>query len=392
MDEIIEVRIEKVIFGGDGLGRLDGLTVFVPATVPGDLVRARVVERKKAYVRARVVDVLSAGADRREPPCPYVARCGGCQLQHVSYPAQLAIKAGFVGEALERIGHIQWPFEIPVLAALEHEWGYRTRTTAHIQHSRHGTQFGFFEPKSHRVVDIASCPLLVPELDAAWRAARSHRADLNRLSSLELAAGDAAAAADPPVAAVGGRDLQVNVHGFAYTFAPGLFFQVNRSMVGPLVEHALASARPGGFALDLFAGVGLFTIPLATRFDRVVAVESNPSAVAYARANAKANGVDGIECHVASVDAFLDAFQEQTRIDFVLLDPPRVGIGMATARRLSQLGAEQITYVSCDPGTLARDLKVLVEHGYRLESVEAVDLFPQTFHVETIATLRRDPV
>jgi 23S rRNA (uracil1939-C5)-methyltransferase len=394
MNETIEIRIEKMVYGGDGLARLDGQAVFVPFTAPGDLVKARVTQRRKGYLRAEVVEILEPGPGRRDAPCPYFGTCGGCQLQHLTYKAQLEAKAAFLREALARIGHVDWDGEIRVAGGPEHEFGYRTRATAHIAEPGGRRIFGFFAPQSHRIVDVESCPLLTPELDAAWRSVRETEGSFSRLRDLELVAGDGDTAASPPVAPVGGRDLTVTAGGETYGFAPGVFFQVNRFALDALLAAALADAEGGALALDLYAGAGLFTVPLARRYRRVVAVEGEGRAASYARENCARNGVEGVEVVSAPVEEWLarDAVRllDDREPDFVLLDPPRGGIGAKSAEALADLKPGRITYVSCDPATLARDLRQLLDRGYRLASLEAIDLFPQTFHVETVARLRRE--
>lgn len=411
----IDVRIEKIVYGGDGLGRADGQAVFVPFTAPGDMARVRVVERKKGFLRAELVEILEPGPGRREAPCPYFGPCGGCQLQHLTYEAQREAKIGFVSEALRRTGRIDWPHPISLRAAPDHEFGYRTRATGHIEAgaaAREGgatfesgatseagampeagaaepTRFGFYAHKSHRVVDIESCPLLVPELDAAWRAVRAEPSALARARDVELAAGDRAVAAHPPVAGVGGRDLEAIVLGRAYRFGPRAFFQVNRFMLEALVLAAVggeAGEETVENAIDLYSGVGLFTIPLAERARRVVAVEADAGAVAYARENCAAAGATGVEFRAEPVERWLE--RARGPVDLALLDPPRGGLGVDASRALARLRPGRIVYVSCDPNTLARDLRAMLDAGYELESVEALDLFPQTYHVETVARLR----
>jgi len=262
------------------------------------------------------------------------------------------------------------------------------RASAHLARTRDGVVLGFYAAKSHHVVDIPSCPLLVPELDEAWRSAYASRADLHRLETLELAAGDTATASAPPIASIGGGDLEVAVEGIRYRFVPSSFFQSNRTMLAPLVRAVREAAGDGASAVDLFAGVGLFTIPLARRYARVVAVESDSQAAALARANAAANDAPNVEVEAVAVASWLERTVEGA-FDLVLLDPPRTGLGLDAARELVRIAPPRIVYVSCDPSTLARDAKVLVDGGYRLEHVEAFDLFPQTFHVESVATFSR---
>ena len=388
MTETLEVRIEKLVYGGDGLGRVEGRAVFVSGTAPGDLVRARVVEQKKGFARAELVEIVEPGPSRREAPCPVYGRCGGCQLQHVDYATQVEAKTAFVRETLERIGRLTLPGEVRMHADPSHEFGYRVRATAHLAATREGVIFGFFGARSHRIVDVESCPLLVPDLDAAWRRARAERGGLHRVKTLDLAAGDSQVATDPPIAAVGGAELETEIEGVRYRFSPSVFFQTNRHLLGALVRGATEGEETGGLALDLFAGVGLFAIPLARRFERVVAVEGDSRAAAFTRANARANDASAVDVVVEPVEHWLEREPvEPGSIDHALLDPPRAGLGLDATRALARLAPRRVVYVSCDPSTLARDLRVLVDAGYTLESVDAYDLFPQTYHVETIAKL-----
>ena len=370
MAETIEVRIEKLVYGGDGFGRVDGQAVFVAGTAPGDLVRARVVERKKGFLRAEPVELLEPGPGRREPPCPLADRCGGCQLQHVDYATQVAAKGEFVREALVRIGRFDVQEPVRVHALPEHELGYRVRATAHTARTREGRLFGFYGPRSHRIVDVPSCPLFVPELDAEWQRVRAEEPPRGA-TEVEVSAGD-----------------EATLDGVRYQYGPGAFFQVNRHMLGALVQGAIGDDPGGRLAVDLYAGVGLFTIPLARRFERVVAVEGNRRAAEYARRNAEENGAANVDVVVEPVERWLS--RAAPGADLALLDPPRTGLGPGGAEALARLAPLRIVYVSCDPATLARDLSALVDAGYELDSVEAYDLFPQTFHVEAIARLTKE--
>jgi 23S rRNA (uracil1939-C5)-methyltransferase len=401
MADELTVRIEKLVYGGNGLARVEGQTVFVPFSAPGDLARVRVVERKKGFLRAELLQVLEPGPGRRRAPCPYYGPCGGCQLQHLTYGAQLEAKAGFVREALNRIGKIDWPNEVPVAAAPERELGYRLRVTAHVAGPPGRRAFGYFAAQSHEVVDIAACPLLVPELNDAWAAARAaaeelatarrpgRRGPVANVVDVELAAGDGTASVAPPVAGLRSDAVSIDVLGATYRFGPESFFQVNRAMLPELVARA-TMGDGGSLAVDLYSGVGLFTVPLARAFGRVVAVEVDGASADYAAANARANGVSNAELVTAPVERWLRRPSVRPGdVDLALLDPPRGGLGPAAAGDLARLGPRRIAYVSCDPTTLARDLRVLLDAGYALESVEALDLFPQTFHVESIARLAR---
>jgi tRNA/tmRNA/rRNA uracil-C5-methylase (TrmA/RlmC/RlmD family) len=386
MSTSIEVRIESLAYGGDGIGRIDGRAIFVPRTAPGDLVRVRITEDRKSYLRGEVVDLVEAGPNRRDAPCRYFGTCGGCQLQHVVYPAQVEAKAGFVRDALTRIGRIDLPHPVPIHNDPSSEFGYRLRATAHAVRTRRGTIFGFYASRSHRVVDIDACPLLVAPLDDAWRTARR---SVTASGIVDLAAGDERVSVSPASEAGSGSTLEIDVGGFRYLFAADVFFQANRFMLETLVSRAV-DGLGGDLAVDLFAGVGLFTLPLARGFERVVAVESDPHAIRFARDNAQRNGVANLDLRVSSVESWLEASDHAPgAIGTLLLDPPRGGVGQEGAAKIARLAPETIVYVSCDPATLARDLRVLLDNGYALREVEALDLFPQTVHVETIARLDR---
>lgn len=392
MSETIEIRIEKVVYGGHGLGRVDGQAVFVPFTAPGDLVTARITERKKGFLRAEVVELIESGPDRRDAPCVYFGRCGGCQLQHLTYEAQLKAKAEFVRDALQRIGRIPISDDVVVHGLPEHEFGYRIRATAHVVEMEVGTLFGFFSEKSHTVIDIARCPLLVPELDAAWIAAHAARDQVSRSRTVELAAGDGTVASIPPVPGVGRGPVATTIGGVKYAYGPGEFFQVNRPLVEALVEATTAAfTDAGGIAVELYSGVGLLTIPLSRRFAKVIAVESSRESVGFAHSNARANDATNIELIGAPVERWLRSPSIGPGVaSLAVIDPPRSGLGIQSTRDLVRLSPRAIIYVSCDPTTLARDLRVLIDGGYRLDQLEAFDLFPQTFHVETVATLTRE--
>lgn len=366
------MSIEKLVYGGHGLARLDGQVVFVPFAAPQDRLRVRVTETGRGFARAEVVEVLAPGPARRAPRCRHFGVCGGCSLQHVAYEAQLAAKAEFVRESLRRLGGIEWTAEIPVRAAAEYGWRARAEVQARRGHA------GFFRAGTHEIVDVAECPVLVPELEARVRALA---ADPPR-RAVTLAASD-----DGTVAQDDRGTVRRRVAGFEFASAPDAFFQGNRLLVEDLVAEATGGAS-GELAVDLYAGVGLFSLPLARSFARVVAVESHRRSAAQGAANASANGVANVSFETADVAERLAAGFGAAP-DLVLLDPPRTGAGPGVAGAIAALAPREVRYVSCDPATLARDLRAFAGAGLRLASVVALDLFPQTHHVETVATLAR---
>lgn len=396
--DIIEVTTERVAYGGDAVARFEGLTVFIPLAAPAERLRVRITEKRKRYARATIVEILSPSPQRREPPCGYFGECGGCQLQHLSYEAQLEAKTGFVRDSLSRIARIEWPHEIPVKRASE--FHYRARAQVKVEaaaDSLHYPSIGFNMIGSHKVCDVTECPVLVPELNSALTVLRSGLRTAGREgppSQIEIAAGEAGVASDPEIAGIGGGVIERRVRGADYRFSASTFFQVNPFLLGDLVDEAVKGEK-GRLAIDLYAGVGLFTVQLARAFDRVIGVESDAEAAKFARFNIEANHAANVEFRTERVESWLSRFaasSEKTgpaRPDLVLLDPPRRGAFEATGSIIA-LSPERIKYVSCDPTTMARDLRPLVDSGYKMERVVAVDLFPQTYHIETLVSLRRD--
>jgi 23S rRNA (uracil1939-C5)-methyltransferase len=343
--------------------------VFVPLAAPGDVLTIRVTEVGRGFARGTIAEILKPGLSRRDPRCRHFGICGGCQLQHVAYEEQLRAKASFVSESLQRLGRIDWTADIPVRSAAE--YGYRTR--AELQ-ARRG-HVGWFRTATHEIVDVEECPILVPEAEAllaGLRAAPPKR-------EVHLAAGD-----DGAVAAERGATIRQRIAGFDYEFAVDSFFQGNRLLVDALVEEAVGDSA-GDTAVDLYAGAGLFSLPLARKFRQVVAVESWRAAAKHGDANAARNGVGNVRFAAEPVEEWLS--RAAARPDLVLLDPPRTGAGHVVVEAIARLAPPAVTYVSCDPATLARDLRLFAALGYSLKSVVALDMFPQTFHVETVARL-----
>jgi len=392
-----EITVEKMVYGGDGLGRLDGRAVLVPFVLPGERVRAEATAEKPGWLRARVVQTEVAARERITAPCPYFMRCGGCHYQHAPYELQLAWKRGILEDQLRRIGKTAPPAEIAVVSG--EPWGYRNRIQLHIA----GTNLGYRAAQSHRLQPIETCPIASPALNRAITCLREmlHDARWPRfLRSIELFTNETdlqlkVLETERPVAARFFEWCAERVPGWvpgtldygAFRVSRGSFFQVNRFLIERLVETALDGAT-GDTALDLFAGVGLFSLPLAGRFAAVTAVEAGARAAADLRFNAERAGVTvGIEN--APAEAFLETVTSPP--DFVLLDPPRAGIGKRMVEQLARLRVRQLMLAGCDPATLARDLAGLLAAGYRIARMTLVDLFPQTYHLETVVALdRRD--
>ncbi|HEX4004098.1 MAG TPA: 23S rRNA (uracil(1939)-C(5))-methyltransferase RlmD [Candidatus Acidoferrales bacterium] len=422
----MDLTIEKLIYGGEGLGHYNGSTVFVPFVLPAERVSAEPVEQKKKFVRARMERVLEPSPERIAPRCPHFGVCGGCDYQHAPYESQLRYKSAILRETLGRIGRVDWPGEITEHASPP--WGYRNRAQWKIRSIENGSggeksAIGYFRAGSTALCDVEDCQILSPLLLKTLLALRGALAagTLPReLREIEAFAGandskllltvtfakfpkkadDVAKTFHeiaPEIESLlfhdPGRDrMELDGTGFvdypsgATTFRVGhfSFFQVNRFLSDALARE-VADNEAGKLALDLFSGVGLFSIPLAKTFEHVLAVESNPAASRDLESNARTSS--GIEIRTADVEQFLARYKAKP--DLIVLDPPRAGLAPGDAKHLLRIAPERITYVSCDPPTLARDLAALMRGGYEIAAIHLFDLFPQTFHMETVVRLRR---
>lgn len=385
---VLDVRVERILPGGVGLAHAEGQTLFVSLAAPGDLARVRVESTKGRAAFASIVEVLEPSGVRAEPPCPYFGRCGGCDFQQLTYEAQLAAKADIIRDSLRRVAHTEPPSEIEVVPSPE-VWRYRSR--ARWQHDALRRHLGYYERGSHRVCDVAECPVAAPPVAERLARLRGMMSEgtLPPAAEFEAVAGDGGVALEPPVEPEDGREQVRRINGETYRFDAGCFFQINHALLEPLVAEGLRGTAEGGeTALDLYSGVGLFTLPLARRFRRVVAVEGNPASAAYARRNLADASLTNARVKNSAVGDWLSHNASAPgRADFVLLDPPRGGAEPEAVRGIINLKPEHISYVSCDPATLARDLRRLLDAGYRLDSLRAFDMFPQTHHVETVVHL-----
>jgi 23S rRNA (uracil1939-C5)-methyltransferase len=351
----------------------------------------RLTERRPDYGRAEILEVLSQGPGRREPPCPYFSRCGGCDLQHLADGLQPALKAAAARETLERLAGVELPAASPVVAG--EAWGYRLRAQLHVRPAEGvgsaakgaaaRLQVGYHARRSHDLVAVDRCPILVPELEAELPGLPErlppeppHRIDL-------ACGGDGRVTASPLVPGLPAGEVELTVGRWRYTYDARTFFQAHRGLLGKLVDVAVGDFR-GEAAYDLYAGVGLFSLALAERYARVTAVEGDRVAGRFARTNARRNRLANVEVVAQAVESWVATLPEG--VDRVVVDPPRAGLQRPTRRTLVVRRPRRLTYVSCHPATLARDLKDLAP-GYRVEAVTFLDLFPQTGHLETVVQL-----
>ncbi len=379
------------MYGGDGLARAEGEVMLMPFVLPGELVEVEREPKRSGIARGRVRQVLRESPDRVAPPCPYFTRCGGCHYQHASYAAQLAAKRSILAETLARTGHIEALPEIEVTSG--EPWAYRNRIQLHFENGK----LGYREMRSRKLQAIEKCPISSPKLNecigALNRMVRERRWP-DFLQTAEFFTNETDVQMNVletgrPLAQRFFDWCAVEIPGLAtgvieydgYRVGYGSFFQVNRFLADPLVRAVIGDAR-GESALDLYSGVGFFSIPLARVFDRVTAVESGVGAARDLEFNAKRAGVS-IDAHSENVDLFLRSLSRAP--DLVIADPPRTGLGKQVVRHLAELKPREIVVVSCDPATLARDAQGLLAAGYSLDRLTLIDLFPQTYHIETIA-------
>ena len=386
----LDLTVERILPGGLGLAHAQGQTVLVALSAPGDCVRARVESVRGRVAFASIVEVVKPSPARVEPRCPYFGRCGGCDFQQLTYEAQLAAKVEIIRDCLRRVARVEPPEEIPITPSPA-AWNYRSR--ARWQHDPVRNLLGYYERGTHRVVDVVECPVAAPEVEARLKHLRALMRE-GRLPEdaheFEAVAGDAGVALDPPVEETDAREQSRAVRGERYRFDARCFFQINHALLDALAAEGLreAAGGDGETALDLYSGVGLFTLPLARRFSRVVAVEGNAPASEYARRNLADAELTNATVETSTVGDWLARNSRSLeRVAFILLDPPRAGADTETVRGIIRLRPRRISYVSCDPATLARDLRALIEAGYEINSVRAFDMFPQTHHVETVAHL-----
>jgi 23S rRNA (uracil1939-C5)-methyltransferase len=383
------ISIDKWVYGGDAMARIEGRVVFVPFVLPGEIAKVRL---KEGDMHAQLEEIAQAAPERIAPVCPLFTRCGGCHYQHAPYEFQLVRKVDILREQLRRVGKIKWEGEISTVSGPA--LGYRNRAQFHLANGK----IGYLAPGSHDLVPVdGECPISSPRLNQALQEMRDRMADRRFpgfVHSLELFTDETKVQVniletDRPVAKSFYEWCQSTVAlEYSTTFgkfrvSPRSFFQVNRFLIEVLVEAAIGHAT-GETALDLYAGVGLFALPLARKFKKVAAVEAGVTAARDLEVNAQNAGLviqhlqGRVEDHLARMIA---------TPDFIVADPPRAGLGKTVVSHLARLKPPHLTIVSCDPATLARDVAALTD--YKIDKLTLVDLFPQTYHLETVAHLSR---
>jgi 23S rRNA (uracil1939-C5)-methyltransferase len=445
------LSIEKLIYGGDGLARTpvasDGrsMTVFVPFVLPGERVDVEIRQEKPGFARGSVAQLIEASPDRVEARCPYFRRCGGCHYQHIPHERQLEFKAGILRETLQRIARVE--LKSGLRLHVSPPWNYRNRTRLQVQTAPEFA-LGYFRFGSHEFLAVRECPISSPLLNRvmgrllelrglncpaaveeielfadaadehllAWafcggeadkrdllRWAEVLERELPEITGVTFCASrrqtsrqaskqrleDEAPLDSKSLAQSGAKSIRYRTKNHEYQVSAGAFFQVNRTLIDELVSVVTGDVR-GEVALDLYAGVGLFSAALARSFHHILGVEASQTAYGDLLQNVPAN----VKAVGARTEDYLRSDYPRSRPvrkcpDLVVLDPPRTGAGKVVMRSLVELGAPRIRYVSCDPATLARDIAPLLAAGYQIEEAHLFDLFPETFHIESVLLLAR---
>jgi 23S rRNA (uracil1939-C5)-methyltransferase len=367
----MRLKIEKLIYGGSGLARTDEGVVFVPRTAAGDVIEAVIVEKKKDYSVARITEILDPSPDRQEPMC--IAGC--CHWQHIRYDRQVEYKEAIIRESVQRLAYLEW--NNPIERIIGPDKNYRQRATFHVVEGR----LGFMQENTNTVVPIQKCESLVPELNEFIRSTDPGGArEIHAISAPEVAA--TFVFENGNVKRLG--HATIHVDDLRYKVNPETFFQANRFLLSPFIHEVLhqAGASPMNI-LELYSGVGFFSIPLSRISQELIGIEANRSAVRQAQANAQFNGRRNVRFFEGHVDATLKrgAFLKP---DVVVLNPPRSGCGVRTAEQIAGFKPHRIVYVSCNPTTFAREAKVFVERGYQISRITFVDQFPNTYHIEMV--------
>jgi len=444
--ERLVLEIEGLNHAGEGVGRAGGFTVFVPWSAPGDKLEAEVTSLQKSYARALPRTIVRSSLSRQEPPCPYHGRCGGCQLQHINYSEQLSLKQEIVSDALQRLGGLNIPV-LPVIG-MDNPWHYRNRAQYPVAQEGERLKVGFFERRSHEVVDVRRCLIQHRAGQQAVEAARElieglsipaydhkkHRGLLRHLlvrSSfiseevliVLVTNGSALPAGDRFVAQLAGRvknlvgivqninrrrgnvvlgkenlllwgrDYLLEELGeLRFQVSATAFFQVNSRQAEVLFElvRDYAELRGEETVLDLYCGSGAISLFLSGNAARVIGIESYAPAVEDARKNARLNAINNVEFHAGRAEQLLPAMAGKGyRAEVAVLDPPRKGCENELLAALVKIQPRRIIYVSCNPATLARDLRYLAASGYNPVKVQPVDMFPHTAHCEAVARIDR---
>lgn len=382
--ELIEITAMKLVAGGESIARVGTFPLFIPALYPGDTAEVEVTEVRKGFGRGKVIRLLRASPWRRAQPCPIADECGGCDWTALRLDRQLEAKREILLDSLQRVGKFD-PLSIPVVHLHPSPLNYRTRSRLQISPGP-DRSIGFFAARTNRVVPLAAeCEVVGPEIIAHLDDLRQAALISDSASIETFESGSSLTISTNPSDDV---PVSLRVRNFEYQLSTAAFFQVNRHLLGTMIDLVTAHASrtiARRRAIDLYAGTGFFTLPLGLIFEQVTGVESSSVSHRYGRLNA--TRLSNVRMVRENVEHFLSKNQ---KADFVLVDPPRAGLAAGVAERLSSLDAEMICYLSCDPVTYSRDASRLGRHGWVLHSLDLLDLFPNTHHIETLSSFIRE--
>ncbi|MFH1625631.1 MAG: class I SAM-dependent RNA methyltransferase [Pseudomonadota bacterium] len=420
--ESLDVRIEKLVYGGDGLARTEQGVILVPYTVPGDSVRVSSIHKRKGVLRGKIQEIIHPSLYRVSPFCDnFLKGCGGCQWQNVDYLEQVRIKTEMVEESMERIG--KQTLRFPSLIHDPRFKETRLRSVFHVSHSR--SEMGFYRFNTNDIMPIHECPLCASPINGILRTLQEDISSLESTYSLSIitngkdthlhlegrrrekkeylyelyeslnhdrdcSIGISCSGQRGDLLYLGLQSIDFLTGEFKYLANARTFFQGHRTLNGKLIEiiRNLVGEKKGTLLLDLFSGVSFLSIPVSSHFDRVVSIDNEEESIRLAKENAKLNGVTNMEFYKRDLGS-KDCLSDITSVDVVILDPPRSGCPRILIEELGRLNPSQIIMVSCNPATMARDLRILINGGYEIISCHGIDLFPQTFHVETIVSLTK---
>ncbi len=386
----IEITIASLTNLGAGVGRIDGWVVFVPFALPGETVKARVFRNDKNCSHADLVEVLTPSPDRIEPGCPLFGECGGCQYQHLAYDKQLEWKTRQVGELMKHMAGVVFP--VNDCLSSDQIWNYRSKITPHFEKAKDGVigPIGFLAlGRRSMLVDIPRCPIAMDvinrELPAIREDIRSRATSFKRGATVLLRATEDRVETNFKAVAT------EHVGDLKFQFLAGDFFQNNPFILPAFTGYVAKQAAAGGakFLVDAYCGSGLFSLTLAGSFEQVAGVEVSETSCEWARKNARANQITNATFLTASAEAIFDSISFPAAETAVVIDPPRKGCTPEFIDQLVKFGPSRVVYVSCDPATQVRDLKLLADGGYQLDDVQPFDLFPHTRHLECVMTLVR---
>jgi len=436
-DPLLTLKVEKLIYGGWGLARANfsgGISkqvVFIPDVLPGEEVKARLTTWRKGYAKAQFIEVLTPSPHRSHPPCPVFGTCGGCHLQHMNHTAQVMYKQTMLQETLQRIGQIT-ALPLPMIATPE-PYHYRHRVQLKLLRQGNSLKMGLYQRETHELVTIEGCPILHPEIEHAMKILQEsiqngllfmrHPTEMHLQYSTHTGqflivfyaegvmpagltefyttlkahlplAGMVAYSQNQRQEVRGQPFLLYNLKGMIFRISGQSFAQPNWNMNQIITDQILAYAQLKGdeTVLELYSGMGNFSLFLAQQACRIISLESSLQAVKDAKYNARLNHVSNLELHHCNVqEGLTQLLKNPPTLNLVLLDPPRQGAGQPVLKQISRLQPSRILYLSCNPATLARDLKFLLNCGYCLERIQPFDFLPQTYHLEVLAELLKAP-